>query len=145
MPQSPDRRRGGIGWRRVACLLVLLAAADACRAHDGLSLTPSMGRPATERKHFRGDQHRRAGCPQSVSPLARSSESAPEIGYYVGGGAPQRSRHAHSRAPQEGVWGTDYAGLLVPKHVVLGWWHGQRSQGGTGAYATDGPVPLRRR
>jgi hypothetical protein len=144
MPQPTERSPEGSGWRRIACLLALVALGDVCRAHDRLSLTPSMGRPATERKHFLGDQHRRAGCPQSISVLARSSESAPEIGYFVGGGAPQRSRHAQCRTPQEGIWGTDYAGLLVPKHVALGWWHGQRSQGGTGAYATDGPVPLRR-
>ena len=144
MPLTTLRRSGGIGWRGVTCLLIILAAGDACRAHDGHVLEPSMGRPATERKHFRGDQHRRAGCPQSISPLARSSESAPEIGYFVGGGAPQGSRQARCRAPHEGIWGTDYAGLLVPKHVALGWWNTPRAQGGTGAYATDGPVPLRR-
>lgn len=98
-----------------------------------------MGRPATARKHFQGNQHRRAGCPQNISPLAKPTESPHEIGYYVGGGARERSRQGECRAPQEGVWGTDYAGLVIPKHVVLGWWHGQRSQGGTGSYATDGP------
>jgi hypothetical protein len=126
-------------WLRVivaACLVAAALAADAVLAHD---LTPPMGRPATERKHFQGDQFRRAGCPQTISPLARPTESPHEIGYYVGGGARERSRHGEPRFAHEGVWGTDYAGVLIPKHVQLGWWHGRHAQGGTGAYRTDGP------
>lgn len=97
-----------------------------------------MGRPATARKHLQGDQCRRAGCPQCISPLAKPTESPHEIGYYVGGGARERSRCGEERRPHEGTWGTDYAGLLIPKRVELGWWHG-RPQGGTGSYRTDGP------
>lgn len=117
----------------LAAPLVYLAGVAA--AHD---FTPSMGRPATERKHFQGNQFERAGNPQCISPLAKPTESSHEIGYYIGGGARERSRHAEPRGPHEGVWGTDYGGLLVPKHVELGWWHGRRYQGGTGSYATDG-------
>jgi hypothetical protein len=107
-----------------------------CLAHD---LTPYMGRPSTERKHFQGDQFRRAGNPHHVSPLAKPTESPHEIGYYVGGGAREKSPRGEPRRPHEGVWGTDYSGLVIPKHVRLGWWHGQRYQGGTGSYPTDGP------
>lgn len=110
-------------------------------AHD---LTPFMGRPATERVHFQGDQFLRAGDPQKVSPLAQPTESPHEFGYYVGGGARERSRHAEHRRPAEGIWGTDYLGIIIPKHVDLGWWHGRRYQGGTGSYGTDGPRVLHR-
>jgi len=103
-----------------------------------------MGRPEAQRKHFQGDPFARAGEPQRISPFARPTESPHEIGYYVGGGARECSRRGECRAVYEGIWGTDYAGLLIPKHVVLGWWHGQRSQGGTGAYHTDGPRLLHR-
>lgn len=145
MKPRTTRRSGRLsGWRRAVCLVALVVAGDACPAHDRHDLTPFMGRPATERKHFQGDQHRRAGCPQSISPLAKPTESPHEIGYYVGGGARERSRGGQARQPQEGIWGTDYAGHVIPKHVMLGWWHGQRSQGGTGSYPTDGPRLLHR-
>ncbi|MFM8953032.1 MAG: hypothetical protein ACKOOF_08245 [Planctomycetaceae bacterium] len=134
----------GHPWWRFICLIAVIVAGDVCLGHDHQDRAPFMGRPATERKHLRGDQHRRAGCPQSISPLARPTESPHEIGYYVGGGARERSRGGEHRRPQEGVWGTDYGGLLIPKHVMLGWWHGQRSQGGTGSYPTDGPRLLHR-
>jgi hypothetical protein len=127
--------------RRAGWVVALTVVAAACRAHD---FTPYMGRPATERKHFQGDQFRRAGNPQCVSPLAKPTESPHETGYYVGGGARERSPRGEQRYPHEGVWGTDYAGMIIPKHVQLGWWHGQRYQGGTGAYKTDGPRILHR-
>lgn len=127
--------------RRAAWVVVLSVVAAASRAHD---FTPYMGRPATERKHFQGNQFLRAGNPQCISPLAKPTESPHEIGYYVGGGARQRSSRGEPRHPQEGIWGTDYAGLIIPKHVQLGWWHGRRYQGGTGSYATEGPRILPR-
>lgn len=123
------------------CVLLVLSA---CRPSWGRDLTPPMGRPATERRHFQGDQLQRAGNPQCVSPLAKPTESSHEFGYYVGGGARERSRQAGHRVPTEGVWGTDYLGILIPKHVNLGWWHGRRYQGGTGSYGTDGPRVLHR-
>jgi hypothetical protein len=127
-------------WRLLACLLALASATPAA-GHD---FTPWMGRPATQRKHFQGNQFHRAGDPQCISPLAKPTESPHEIGYYVGGGARQKSRHAEHRLPHEGVWGTDYAGLVIPKHVELGWWHGRRAQGGTGSYRSDGPRVVHR-
>lgn len=136
IPNAARRHR-----RLLACLLALQFLAGAAAARD---LTPFMGRPATARKHFQGDQFARAGCPQCISPLAKPSESQHEFGYYVGGGARERSRCAEERLPHEGIWGTDYAGILIPKHVDLGWWHGRRAQGGTGSYPTDGPRILHR-
>jgi len=128
------------GWN-VVVLAVLMAGTTFLSA-DGRDLTPPMGRPATERKHFQGDQFRRAGDPQRISPLAKPTESPHEEGYYVGGGARERSRTSDERRINEGVWGTDYAGLVIPKHTNLRYWHGRRSQGGTGSYPTDGPRVL---
>ena len=155
-PDAFVRHSGGVAVRGVsiavgnawplrrrlsACLLALPVCASVAWAHD---FTPSMGRPATERKHFQGDQFRRAGNPQCVSPLAKPGESPREFGYYVGGGARERSRRAECRHAHEGIWGTDYCGIIIPKHVDLGWWHGSRYQGGMGSYPTDGPRILHR-
>ena len=79
---------------------------------------------------------RRAGYPQEVACYAVPSDTGHYIGYYVGGGAPCRG---DAPCRDEGTWGWDYRGLLVPKNVVLGWWHGRRSQGGIGTYRTAGP------
>ena len=128
-------RAGVVIW------LLMCGATPSARGHDH---TPWMGRPATERRHFQGDQFRRAGDPQCISPLAKPTESPHELGYYVGGGARQRSHHADDRRAAEGVWGTDYRGIIIPKHVELGWWHGRRYQGGSGSYRTDGPRVLHR-
>lgn len=127
--------------RRCRLRYALLFATVACiagraAAHD---LTPWMGRPATERKHFQGNPYARAGDPQCVSPLAIPAESPHEQGYYVGGGARERARCGEERTPHEGTWGVDYTGILVRKRTNLEWWHGSRYQGGLGSYATDGP------
>ncbi len=78
----------------------------------------------------------RAGYPQEISPLAHPSETPGYDGGYIGGGAPFRGE---PRFLQEGVWGWDYPGRLIPARIFLDYWHGLRSQGGTGAYKTDGP------
>ena len=72
-----------------------------------------------------------------VSCLACPSDTGHYIGYYVGGGC-GRPHKAEGRSPNDGTWGWDYRGWLIPRRVVLGWWHGRRYQGGTGAYKTDG-------
>lgn len=129
------RRAGGL----VAGLFVVLlpvAAGMPARGHD---FTPWMGRPATERRHFRGDPLARAGNPQCVSPLAAPPESPHEVSYYAGGGARTRAARGEERRGNEGIWGVDYGGVLFPKHVKLDWWHGARYQGGSGAYRADGP------
>ena len=41
----------------------------------------------------------------------------------------------------DGTWGWDETGChLFRRRVILGWSHGRKYQGGTGAYLTDGPV-----
>jgi hypothetical protein len=82
------------------------------------------------------DGQRRAGYPQDVACYAVPSDTGPYVGYSVGGGAPW---HGDAPCRDEGTWGWDYHGCLVPKNVILGWWHGRRSQGGIGAYRTAGP------
>jgi hypothetical protein len=78
----------------------------------------------------------RAGWPNEVACYARPSYSAHDCGYYVGGGA---ACGGEPRRIDEGTWGWDYCGCLLPHKVFLCWWHGRRCQGGTGAYRTDGP------
>ncbi len=80
-------------------------------------------------------RHYRAGWPQCVSRWACPSCGCPESGDYVGGGAPFCG---DARCPHEGTWGWDDNGRLFSKRIWLGWHHGRRFQGGTGAYRTDG-------
>lgn len=82
------------------------------------------------------DRHALAGCPLCVSRLAQPSNTCDYDGYYVGGGA---AHFGDAPCPQEGTWGWDYFGCHFNRWVDLGWWHGRRDQGGTGAYKTDGP------
>lgn len=69
--------------------------------------------------------------------LAMPSRTKANVGYQVGGGNPF-PHLAEPRRADEGTWGWDYQGRLLPRRVISGWWHGRRSQGGTGAYKTDG-------
>ena len=143
-PRSGSHGTGMRGTGRCVAVVAATAlfaglvpgAAASAGAHD---LTPWMGRPATERKHFQGNQFARAGNPQCISPLAVPAESPHEVSYYAGGGARTRAARGQERRDNEGIWGVDYGGILFPKHVELGWWHGGRYQGGYGAYRTDGP------
>jgi hypothetical protein len=64
------------------------------------------------------------------------SDTGRLIGYHVGGGA--LPRFGEPRYGDEGTWGWDYQGIL-PRRVMLNWWHGRRYQGGAGAYRTEGP------
>jgi hypothetical protein len=84
----------------------------------------------------RCSRHATAGNPLCLSRWARPSYGCHESGCYVGGGAPF---HGDARCAHEGTWGWDYHGRLFPKRIWLGWHHGNRNQGGTGAYRTDGP------
>ena len=128
------RRPVAIAW--AAVIGAAVAAPAAAHNHDW---TPWMGRPATERKHFQGNQFDRAGNPECVSPLATAAESPHEVGYYVGGGAPVKAHRGEPRRADEGTWGMDYGGIVIPKKNVLNWWHGGRYQGGRGAYDAEGP------
>ena len=88
-----------------------------------------------------------ADPPTSVVPIdgrprvawwAIPSDTGHYLGYYVGGGC-GRPLKGEPRRSDEGTWGWDYQGWLIPRRVVLDWWHGRRDQGGTGAYDSVGP------
>lgn len=139
-------RLAGAGRLAAAWLAAVFGVAHACApalAH-GHDWSPWMGRPATERKHFQGNQFERAGNPQCISPLAKAAESGREIGYYVGGGARVHARAGEPRRSGDGTWGVDYEGIIIPKNNALHWWHGSRYQGGIDGYRTDGPRVLHR-
>ena len=141
---SQATRQFQVGKRHAArrlrmASLFAIAAVCCIPSAAALDLTPWTGRPATERAHFQGDQFRRAGDPQCVSPLAGPSESPHATGYYVGGGTRVKGWFGEERRLHEGTWGTDYAGLLIHKKIDLRWSHGGRYQGGVGSYRTDGP------
>jgi hypothetical protein len=82
------------------------------------------------------DSAARAGQPDRVACYAVPADTGHDVGYYVGGGAPC---FGEPRCRAEGTWGWDYRGLLLPKDVVLRWYHGRRYQGGIGAYRTVAP------
>ena len=114
---------------QINCLVkapFLLLAAFAC---DALAADPPIANPTVTSYSLDG------GCP-SISCHARPSDTPAYGGYYVGGGA---AFHGEPRGPCEGTWGWDYSGFLIHRRVALDWFHGWRSQGGTGAYKTDGP------
>lgn len=79
--------------------------------------------------------HDRAGCPSQVACYAVPSDGPQYVGYYVGGGSAVGGTHRHC---DEGTWGWDYRGCLLPHRVILYWNH-WRYQGGTGAYSNEGP------
>src|SRR2546422_11652883 len=75
----------------------------------------------------------RAGYPLETSRWAIPSDTGAYQVNLVGGGSARR-RRADPPLAHEGTWGWDYRGRQLPRHVFLGWWHGRRYQGGTGAY-----------
>ncbi len=84
----------------------------------------------------RGADHCRAGCAMLVRPPAICSNTRHYGGYWVGGGLPHKG---DAPGLQEGTFGWDYFGILFNKRIALNWSHGERHQGGPGAYKTDGP------
>jgi hypothetical protein len=101
-------------YRFVRCVMLAVSVAIAC----GVALADPPGEQARPR-------------------LAMPSETKGNVGYHVGGGNPS-PRTAEPRREDEGTWGWDYQGWLLPRRIINGWWHGRRYQGGTGAYKTDG-------
>jgi hypothetical protein len=87
------------------------------------------------------DVHRMAPPLVEIAPWARPSDTGRYVGYTVGGGS-ANLRKADAPLPEDGTWGWDYQGGWFRRRVILGWWHGRRFQGGTGAYQTDGPAVL---
>lgn len=80
----------------------------------------------------------RLSYPNDIAPWARPSDTGRYIGYQVGGGN-YRPHRAEPPTADEGTWGWDYTGGHIRRFVNLGWWHGRKEQGSTGAYKTDGP------
>jgi hypothetical protein len=128
--------------------LVVLAAGVSARSQDH---TPDCG-CLFHRLHNEGTPppgkprdlphtYERAGYPRLLSDHLEPSATPGGIGYYVGGGA--SFHHSETRRCEEGTWGWDETGCHLFRHrSILGWFHGRRYQGGTGAYATDGrPLP----
>jgi hypothetical protein len=107
--------------------LVLGWSLSAVHAHDHES---QLRRPVA------ANSFHRAGHPEAVHRWAQPTERPDFWGHYVGGGAPC---HGDPGFYGDGTWGWDYVGTVLPKRVLLGWYHGRRYQGGTGAYRTDGP------
>ncbi len=106
------------------------------RHHQNKAGTPP---PGTPRDFDHTDE--RAGYPRTLSNHLEPSVTSGGIGYYIGGGA--SFGHGKNEGPYrtEGTWGWDETGCSwFRRRVVLGWSHGRRYQGGTGAYRTDGPV-----
>jgi len=130
--------------------MMILAAGECCRGddqapprhyfvlHPHAEGTPSPGKP---RCIPHTDE--RAGDPRALSGHLETSATSGGIGYYVGGGVPLGHGPGHARCPDEGTWGWDETGFhLFRRRVILGWSHGRKKQGGTGAYRTDGhPLP----
>jgi hypothetical protein len=85
----------------------------------------------------------RAGCPRARADRLEPSVTPGGIGCYVGGGVLfwHGQGGGECRRRDEGTWGWDETGgVHCRRRVILGWSHGRRYQGGTGAYRTDGPV-----
>lgn len=85
---------------------------------------------------YRVQDHVRAGLSQSVRTHAIPSNTRHYGGYYVGGST---AYFGEGRRPDEGTFGWDYAGLILPIRNALNWTHGRRYQDGGGTYKTDGP------
>ncbi len=120
-------------------------------ACGGQSTDP--GRPHKPRHDKPGDINRAENPPYryGMNPWIRSG-GADEVGWWakiaspckngvgiVGGGAVHRGRMA---SPSEGTWGWDYR-LRHHPSFSTGWTWWGRSQGGTGAYATDHQAHLK--
>lgn len=102
----------------------------------GASLAISRGEAADRPPAYSWCELSRAGCPHHIAPWAICGQSPRDVGYYVGGGAVCRGE---GRCLEEGVWGHDYQKFpgKLP-WIALGWHHGRKVQGGTGAYQSNG-------
>jgi hypothetical protein len=110
-------RKAGMRWCCAGLLACLAGCCCCCGKKSGCD----------------GDE--RAGHPQEVAKWAVPTDTGKYVGYEVGGGKPCQG---DGPTCNEGTWGWDYLGCLIPSKVILDWWHG-KYQGGTGAYETDGP------
>lgn len=131
-PRHGGRSAGGMQLQTWAALFVCLLS---------LVLAGSANAQQTDDPACRqAERNARACHAQTVSGLATRSNTKHYGWYYVGGGTLFRGDRP---SPQEGTFGWDYRGFILPKLVQLGWSHGRRYQGGGGAYRTVGPAPHR--
>lgn len=105
------------------------------------SIKPKDHPPHGTLTHRRYPAHHRQKDERCVAKHAWPSDTHHYTGYFVGGGAAVKG---DPRSAAEGTWGWDYQGGWLKRNVALDWWHGRRSQGGRGAYKTDGPHVLKR-
>jgi hypothetical protein len=104
------------------------------RFHQNKEGTPPPGKP-----RFIPHTDLRAGQPRALAGHLEESATCGGIGYYVGGGV--KWGHGEGRIVHDGTWGWDETGCRrFRSRVILGWSGGRKYQGGTGRYATDGPV-----
>ncbi|QDT04062.1 hypothetical protein K227x_24480 [Rubripirellula lacrimiformis] len=85
------------------------------------------------------DNCRRSGAPFCVHRFAKPSVTDRYSAWFVGGGA--AFFRGRPRESTEGTWGLDYSGLLGKANIWSRYTRG-RSQGGEGAYRTDGEPKL---
>lgn len=131
----------------VAMTLALLWASaafaqEAQRYRPVLFLNPPhAGAPPAGRPRCIADTPCRAGFPHELACRLQPTETRGGLGYYVGGGTGYG--HGEPRRRDEGTWGWDETGRRhLRLGMILGWSHGRRRQGGTGAYRVDGhPLP----
>jgi hypothetical protein len=120
-------------------LFAFVAIAICAEARAGVFFHRGRSSPAPGAPRSIPHTDDRAGHPRVVSPLAHPTRSPNYQSGYVGGGV---AWGGDARYSEEGTWGRDYTGSVLPRRVFLRWGHGRSAQGGTGSYATDGhPVP----
>lgn len=81
----------------------------------------------------------RSGWPLCIGRFAKCSVTADHTLGYVGGGS---AFFGDARTSSEGTFALDYSGHWFSRNVWLFWNHGRKHQGGSGAYASDGPKLL---
>ena len=133
-------------------VLVLAAGVTRVRPRPAPAMPPAFrtvfteeGTPPPGKPRSIPHTDERAGYPRSLAKHLEPSTTPGGIGYYVGGGVPfghgQAERRDATRGPGAG---TRPAARISAAASILGWSHGRKYQGGTGAYRTDGPVVARR-
>jgi hypothetical protein len=129
-------------WTSLALAAAGTARADDQRPqqHHHLRLDRHMdgGTPPPGKPRLIPHSDHRAGHPRDLAGHLEPSVTAGGIGSYIGGGVCLGAGDPRRR--DEGTWGWDETGShRFRRRSILGWSHGQRYQGGTGAYATVGP------
>jgi hypothetical protein len=120
----------------IAKIIVLAAAALALAAEPAVAGEPVEPAAPCEPAPVKYDEPPPRDCPLAIACWARPLNTPAYDGYYVGGGATCRG---DGPCPLEGTWGWDFIGRCYARKVMLGWWHGRRYQGGTGAYGINIP------